>query len=79
MTLEIGIYDHSTGEQTVREMTADEIAELDATNAAVAAREAEIQAERDALAALEAAKVQAKAEIFAKLGLTEEEVLALLG
>lgn len=79
MTLEIGIYNHATGEQTVREMTADEVAELEATNAAVAARNAEIQAELDAVAAEEAAKVQAKAEIFAKLGLTEEEISALLG
>ena len=33
MTLEIGIYDHTTGENVVREMNADELAELEQTRA----------------------------------------------
>lgn len=76
MTLEIGIYNHTTGEQTVREMTADEIAELEATNAAVAAREAEIQAEKEAEAE---AKATAKAALLTKLGITADEAALLLG
>lgn len=59
-------------EDLVREMTTQEIAELDVlTNAAKERREEEAKA----VAEKEAAKTQ----VLAKLGLTEEEAKALLG
>ena len=66
------IVDCSTGEQTVIPLTAEEIAELEAAAA---------KAEADRLAAEKAAaeKAAARAEILAKLGLTEEEAAVLLG
>jgi regulator of protease activity HflC (stomatin/prohibitin superfamily) len=65
------IIDCSTGEQTIVPLTAEEIAELEA---------AAIQAEADRVAAeAEAqAKADAKAELLAKLGITEDEAKLLL-
>jgi len=72
MTEQIGIYEHSTGEQIIREMTAEEQAQRDAEVAAwLAAKEAKAQAETEA-----AAKRQA---LLDKLGITEEEAKLLLG
>ena len=72
MTEQIGIYEHSTGEHIVREMTAEEQAQRDAEVAAwLAAKEAKAQAETEA-----AAKRQA---LLDKLGITEEEAKLLLG
>ena len=66
------IVDCSTGEQTVVPLTAEEIAELEA---------AAEKAEQDRLAAEAegAQKAAARAAIFEKLGLTEEEAAVLLG
>ena len=63
----IGIYNHETGEQKVRNMTAQEIAELEAESVIAAEKEAEV-----------AAKIAAKEAVLAKLGLTAEEAAALL-
>jgi hypothetical protein len=61
-----------TGEVIERPLTADEIAANEAAQA---------QAEADRLAAEAAAavKAQAKAELLAKLGITEDEAKLLLG
>jgi hypothetical protein len=66
------IVDCSTGEQTVVPLTDEEISELEAAAA---------KAEADRLAAEQAAadKAAARAEILAKLGLTEAEAAVLLG
>ena len=66
------IVDCSTGEHTVVPLTAEEIAELEA---------AAEKAEQDRLAAEAegAQKAAARAAIFEKLGLTEEEAAVLLG
>lgn len=66
------IVDCSTGEQTVVQLTAEEIAELEA--AAVKA-----EADRKETEKAAAAKEAARAEILAKLGLTAEEAAVLLG
>ena len=60
-----------TGEQEVIELTAEEIAELEA---------AATQAELDRIAAEEEAnaKATAKADLLEKLGITEEEAKLLL-
>ena len=60
-----------TGEQTVIELTAEEIAELEAAAA---------QAELDRIAAEEEAnaKATAKADLLAKLGITADEAKLLL-
>jgi hypothetical protein len=60
-------HDAITGETVVREMTADELklAKLD-------------KAEEAAYLKAEADKAQAKADVLAKLGLTADEVAALL-
>jgi hypothetical protein len=60
-----------TGEQEVIELTAEEIAELEAAAA---------QAEADRIAAEEEAnaKATAKADLLEKLGITEEEAKLLL-
>jgi hypothetical protein len=66
MTHQIGIYDHNTGEQTVRDMTADEIANFEAGALSKQNREAEAaQAKADKLA------------ILAEIGLTEEQAKTL--
>lgn len=62
----IGIYDHNTGEQITREMTAEELADFQLGVAAKAEREAaEVQAKADKLA------------ILAGLGITEEQAKIL--
>ncbi len=63
----IGIYNHETGEQEVRDMTIEELAELEAESVIAAEKEAEV-----------AAKLAAKEAVLAKLGLTAEEAAALL-
>jgi hypothetical protein len=65
--------DCSTGVETIRDMTAEEIASMEASAAAYAA----VQSEQEAEAA---AKAEAKASAEAKLaalGLTPEEIAAL--
>lgn len=66
------IVDCSTGEQTVIELTADEIAELEA-------QAAQAEADRQAAEAEAAAKAQAKADLLDRLGITAEEAALLLG
>ena len=65
----------STGERTVVELTADEIAERDAMAAQAAQDEADRQAEADALQAL---KDSAKAKLIAGDPLTAEEADTLV-
>lgn len=65
--MKIELYDHATGEQITRDMTADELA---ANEAMLAENEARQQAEADRQAL--------KAATLAKLGLTADEVAALL-
>ena len=67
----IGEYNHNTGETIVREMTPEEIAILEADQAAL--REAKAQRKAEA----EAART-AKISAYQKLGLTEAEIEALL-
>lgn len=73
MTNQIGIYDHTTGENIVREMTPDEQKEFDAQ---IALNLAEKIAKDQAIAEIEAAKTQAQAKLAA-LGLTIAELKAL--
>ncbi len=63
--------DCSTGISTEREMTAEEVTNMEAMQAAsaAAAHEAETEA---------AAKAEAKAALLAKLGITEDEAKLLL-
>lgn len=67
----ISIYDHSTGEHIVREMTAEEQAEYDAEVAEWEAKKAAKEAEAQSLR-------QAKISAYEKLGLTAEEIEALV-
>jgi len=71
MTDKIGIYDNTTGEQIIREMTIEEQAERDAE---VAIWLAEKTAKEQQEAELRANKISA----YQKLGLTESEIEALL-
>lgn len=67
MTPEIGIYDHTTGENVVREMNADELAEY--------------QAKLETTAKAEADKAKAeldKAALLTKLGITADEAKLLI-
>ena len=57
-----------TGEQVVRDMTDDELAQLEIDKASAEAR-----------AEAEAAKVAARQAVLDKLGLTQDEAQALLG
>ena len=66
------IVDCSTGETTVVPLTAEEIAELEAAAA-------QAEADRKTAEAEAAAKEAARAEILAKLGLTDDEAKVLLG
>ncbi len=66
MMLNEKIIDLQTGEQTIREFTDQEIAEINAANA-------KAQAKADLLAEKEAAKQ----ELFAKLGITDDEAKLL--
>jgi hypothetical protein len=65
--MKIELYDHATGEQVTRDMTADELA---ANDAMLAENEARKQNELD--------RVALKKATLAKLGLTADEVAALL-
>lgn len=69
------IVDCSTGEQTVVELTADEIAQLEADRVAAEAQ----RAEQEAAEATKAAKRLSAADKLRALGLDEAEVSALLG
>ena len=60
-------YDHATGESKERDFTADELAQIELDKAQ--------QAEQDAL---QAAKASAKQAVLDKLGLTADELAALL-
>lgn len=69
------VVDCSTGEETIVELTAEEIAQREADAATYAAAEAQRQAEETArAAALESARTK-----LAALGLDADEVAALLG
>lgn len=68
------VVDCSTGEQTVVELTADEIAQLEADRVAAEAQ----RAEQEAAGAAKVAKRQSAADKLRALGLEEEEVAALL-
>lgn len=67
--------DCSTGIQTVRPMTAEELAQHEANIAAFAAEQAEREAAAEALAAL---KASARAKLVAGTPLTEEEAATLV-
>ena len=70
----IKIHNIETGEIVEREMTAEELAQYEADQAAqVTQQEAEAQK-----AAEEAARLSTKLAIYAKLGLTEEEINTLI-
>lgn len=71
MTNQIGIYDHTTGENIVRDMTPEEVAEREAQVALNAARKAQEEQE-----AAEARAIKVSA--YQKLGLSEAEIEALL-
>ena len=66
------IIDAQTGEETIREFTANEIAELEASRAQGEAQRA-IELEEAK------AKAEARAQILDRLGLTDEEASILLG
>ena len=65
------IHNVETNEVVERPLTEEEIAEVEACKA-----EAETKAQADA--AEEAAKISSKLAIYAKLGLTEEEINTLI-
>lgn len=69
--MKIGVFDAITGENIVREMTQEE---LDAKNAEIAEFAAAKKAKEEAEAALRQTKVSA----YQKLGLTVEEINAIL-
>ena len=65
----------ATGEQTVEDLTDEEIAEVEAARAA---HEEEVAAEEAAAAAKASAKASGDAKLK-ELGLTDEEIDALVG
>jgi hypothetical protein len=67
--------DCSTGEAVTRDMTAEELAAMEAQAADAAAKRAADAAEAEAKAAAKASAT----DKLAKLGLTEEEIAALRG
>jgi hypothetical protein len=70
--MQIGIYNGETGENIVRDMTSEEIAE----------REAEVKAHLEAKAALKlqaTEKAEARAALLERLGITADEAALLLG
>jgi len=69
------IVDVGTGEQKVEDMTPEEISEMEARAAEAEQRQLELE---QAQSELEANKQSAKDKL-ASLGLTEAEVIALLG
>jgi maleate cis-trans isomerase len=66
--MKIGIYNHETGEQEVRDMTEEEVAAIEADTTRAAEK-----------LAAEEAKVTAKAALLDRLGITAEEAALLLG
>lgn len=70
--MKIGIYNHLTGEDIVRDMTAEEIAQYEAEKEAENSRKAEIKSETEA-------KESARQALLDKLGITQEEAQLLLG
>jgi hypothetical protein len=66
------IIDITTGEETIRPYTAEEIAEAEAQSAEAAAYIAKVEAEQ-------AAKEASRQAVLDKLGLSADEVAALLG
>ena len=66
--MKINIYDHATGENIVRDMTTDELANVEV-----------IQAEAEAQAKADAAKAKAKQALLDRLGITADEAALLLG
>jgi hypothetical protein len=64
----INIYDHATGENIVRDMTTDELANVKA-----------IQDEAKAQDKAEADKAKAKQAVLDRLGITADEAALLLG
>jgi len=66
------IYDAQTGEEILRDFTADEVAEIEKVKA-------EREAEALAIAQAEALAAQKRAVILEKLGITEDEARLLLG
>lgn len=70
--IQIGIYDHITGENVVRDATDEEALAIEAERAEVLAMKAEALAKKEADAI-------AKKVIFDRLGLTEEEAALVLG
>ena len=67
----IYLYDHATGQEVEREMTAEEAAAREIhVNEWLSAKEAKAEEER--------AKATAKADLLAELGITEEEAKLLL-
>lgn len=71
MTNLIGIYNHATGEQTVREMTNEELAQREIEVAKSLAEKAQKQKEAQDLR-------ETKIAAYEKLGLTPAEIEALL-
>jgi hypothetical protein len=72
MTNQIGIYDHESGEQIVREMTAEEALQSDADAKAYADAKAALNADK-------ATQATEKAALLERLGITAEEATLLLG
>jgi hypothetical protein len=68
---QIGIYDHATGENIIREMTPEEQAERDAEIATELAIQSALKAEATAQAT-------AKAALLDRLGITADEAKLLL-
>jgi hypothetical protein len=66
--MQIKIHNSETGEVIERDMTPDELIEWEADQALVASQEAEIKA-----------RAEARKAVLNKLGLTADEVAALLG
>jgi hypothetical protein len=66
--MKIELYDHATGEQITRDMTAEELA---ANNEMLAENKARLKAEAD--------KAKAKQVLLDRLGITADEAALLLG
>lgn len=67
MKPQVKIVNAETGEEIIRDATAEEIAQMELDAADAAARKAEAEA-----------KAQAKAQLLAQLGITEEQAKLLL-
>ena len=72
MTNQIGIYNHLTGENSVRDMTKEELADRNAEIAANLKTKSLLKAEAEA-------KAVAKSALIKRLGMTEDEARLLLG